>query len=85
MAILEAPFECLNCSKIFFYKHPKVCDNCGYTEFKFSPKNLGENNEILKLTKEEVKILSQHLMNEYLTHEEPARSVLLKIHQFANK
>ena len=41
--------------------------------------------QVLELTKEEVKILSQHLMNEYLTHEEPARSVLLKIHQFANK
>ena len=39
----------------------------------------------LILSKEEVKILSQHLMNEYLTHEEPARSVLLKIHQFANE
>ena len=43
------------------------------------------NEPVLMLTKHEAKILSNHLKNEYLTHEEPARSVLLKVHHFADK
>jgi hypothetical protein len=39
----------------------------------------------LMLLTADVKILSDHLKNEYLTHDEPARSVLLKIHSFADK
>lgn len=43
------------------------------------------NTPKLILNREEAKILTEHLKNEYLTHEEPARSVLLKIHNFTNK
>lgn len=40
--------------------------------------------KFLALTKEEVIILANHLKNEYMTHEEPVRSLLVKIYQFAD-
>jgi len=38
----------------------------------------------LHLSREEVKVISDYLRNDYVPNEEPARSVFLKIHNFSS-
>lgn len=65
----------------------KHCDDCITKNLCAFDKGLCAimSQPLLMLTKNEAIILSNHLKNEYLTHEEPARSVLLKVHHFADK
>lgn len=58
------------------YATTEECYNC-------NPK--WDASQILCLKKEEVILLSEHLKHEYMTHEEPIRSLLVKIYQFANE
>ena len=63
-----------------------ICNYCNHPLVSAKDRCLqcGEYNPALKLSLDEVTILADYLKNDYLTHDEPARSILLKIHQFAN-
>jgi len=44
-----------------------------------------DNITIEQLTNEEILIISNYIANDYVPHEEPARSAILKLHRIAEK
>lgn len=50
-------------------------------------KIMGHEVELVeeKLTNEEIVIISNYIANDYVPHEEPARSAILKLHRIAEK
>lgn len=81
MAILEAPFRCNDCGKIYYYKTPISCEQCGGIVFTFAPPE-----KWISITLDEAKAIGRLLAKEYLSKEEPeALSALEKIFRFAKE
>ncbi len=91
--------ECYNCNPAWNPHHVPIAKNVAarpsanavITNIE-EPSYNGEidtkaplSTDYLILHKDEVVILTRHLRNEYLTHHEPERSLLLKIYQFAER
>ena len=61
-----------------------ICNYCHEELFSLRCERCKEIDPAIKLTLAEIKILYYIIANDFLTHEEPARSVIAKIINFAN-